>query len=359
MTESTITHRTNAVLPRVFFAQKYGWAVLVLLGVGLLLAIFASLCVGAYPISFGRAAKLLLYLVWPFHSFASSQFNLKELTVMKIIRPPRVLLASLAGMGLGISGTALQGMLRNPLVGPDIIGVTSGAAFGGVVAISLDLSPVWLVALAFCGGLLAMICTFTMAKLARSSANSMILILAGIFIGAFFLALVGLVEYYGNIFRIRDWIIGSFVDANWIKVMTIAIPTLLGGTVLMALRWRMNLLSLNDLDAKSLGVNVSVLRWTIIALVSLIVSAQVAVSGIVAWVGLVVPHCARMLVGPDHRRLLPTAGLLGALFVLGLDDLTRSIVHGGLPVGTLTAAVGTPVVCFLLWKSQGKGWGRE
>lgn len=341
------------------FIQRHSWATLMLLGLALLLAIFASLCVGAYPISLTRAAKLLLTLAWPFHGSALAQFDLKEITVMKIIRPPRVLLATLAGMGLGISGTALQGMMRNPLVGPDIVGVTSGAAFGGVVAIALELSSVWVIALAFCGGLLAMICTFSLAKLARSSTNSMILILAGIFISAFFLALVGLVEYYGNIFKIRDWIIGSFAGADWTKVITIAVPTLVGGAILMALRWRMNLLSLNDLDAKSLGINVSVLRWTIIALVSLIVSAQVAVSGIVAWVGLVVPHCARMLVGPDHRRLLPTAGLLGGLFVLGLDDLTRSIVHGGLPVGTLTAIVGTPAVCLLLWKSQGKGWGRE
>lgn len=204
-----------------------------------------------------------------------------------------------------------------------------------------------------------MLCTFGLAKLARCSTNSMVLILAGIFTGAFFLALVGLVQYYGNIFKVRDWIIGSFAGADWTKVWMIAVPTLLGGAALMALRWRLNLLSLGDLDAKSLGINASVLRWTIIALVSLIVSAQVSVSGIVAWVGLVVPHCARMLVGPDHRRLLPTSGLLGALFVLGLDDLTRSIVHGGLPVGTLTAIVGTPTVCFLLWKSQGKGWRHE
>lgn len=166
-----------------------------------------------------------------------------------------------------------------------------------------------------------------------------------VFLGAFFLALVGLVEFYGNVIRISHWLIGSFVGADWTKVAMIAVPTLVGGAVLMTLRWRMNLLSLSDLDAMSLGINVSVLRWAVIALVSLIVSAQVAVSGIVAWVGLVVPHCARMLVGPDHRRLLPTAGLLGGLFVLGLDDLTRSLAHGGIPVGALTALVGTPTVC--------------
>jgi iron complex transport system permease protein len=121
----------------------------------------------------------------------------------------------------------------------------------------------------------------------------------------------------------------------------------------------LNLLSLGDLDAQTLGLNVGLLRWLIIALVSLIVASQVAVSGLVGWVGLVVPHCARMLVGPDHRRLLPTAALLGAMFVLGLDDFTRAVIGAEIPVGVLTALFGTPVVCYLLWKSHGKGWERE
>jgi iron complex transport system permease protein len=136
----------------------------------------------------------------------------------------------------------------------------------------------------------------------------------------------------------------------------IAIPTLCGGAVLMLLRWRLNLLSLGDLDASSLGINVLWLRWAIIAVVSLIVASQVSVSGIIGWVGLVVPHCARMLVGPDHRRLLPASALLGGLFVLGLDDLTRSVVQAEIPVGILTALFGTPVICFLFWKTQTRGW---
>ena len=360
MMKSTNTKLTPApVLATArIFAKKYGWAVPVLLVLALLAAMLASLCVGAYPISMLHAARILLHLAWPFDAASNAQFNLKEVTALKLIRPPRVLLAALAGLSLGMAGTALQGMMRNPLVGPDIIGVTSGAAFGGVVGITLELSPLWIIVLAFCGGLLAMTCTFSIAKMTRVRMDSIVLILAGIFVGAFFLALVGLVEFYGNIFKITPWLIGSFVGADWTKVATIAVPTLLGGAVLMALRWRINLLSLSELDAKSLGINVGILRWTIIVLVSLMVASQVAVSGIVAWVGLVVPHCARMLVGPDHRRLLPTAGLLGALFVLGLDDLTRSIVHGGLPVGTLSAVVGTPAVCILLWQSRGKGWGR-
>jgi iron complex transport system permease protein len=247
-------------------------------------------------------------------------------------------------------------------VGPDIVGVTSGAAFGGVMAMMFDFSPVGVIGLAFAFGLGALACTFALAKLAQGGTKGMALILAGVFIGAFFLALVGLVQFLvpdAKLPTMVYWLLGSFVGADEKKVVMIAIPTLVGGAVLMLLRWRLNLLSLGDLDAKTLGINVGLLRWSIIALVSLIVASQVAVSGIIGWVGLVVPHCARMLVGPDHRRLLPTAALLGGLFVLGLDDITRSIVQAELPVGILTALIGTPIVCFLFWKTQGKGWEHE
>ena len=361
MTEKTLAEAVSPIKPahKFVLATKYGWAVPILLGILLLVAVFASLCIGAYPVPLWHSMILVLRLLWPFHGASSFPWDLRETTVMTIIRPPRVLVAALAGLGLGISGTALQGMLRNPLVSPDILGVTSGAAFGGVLAIALDLPPIALLGFAFAGGMLAITSVFTVAKLARGSNNSMVLILAGVFLGAFFLALVGLVEAFGNIFRIVSWLIGSFVGADWQKVAIIAIPTLVGGAILMGLRWRLNLLSLGDLDAKSLGINVTALRWAVIVIVSLIVAAQVAVSGIVAWIGLVVPHCARMLVGPDHRRLLPTAALLGALFVLGLDDLSRTSVHLRLPVGVLSALAGTPLVCFLLWKSQGKGWGSD
>jgi iron complex transport system permease protein len=250
-------------------------------------------------------------------------------------------------------------MMRNPLVGPDLVGVTSGAAFGGVMAMLLDWPPVGIIGLAFCGGLGAMMCTFSLAKLAGGRSDGIPLILAGIFVGALFLACVGLVQFLApdwKLPRMVYWLLGSFVGADPQKVYMVAIPTLGAGAMLMLLRWRLNLLSLGDLDALSLGINVHVLRFSIIALVSLIVAAQVSASGIIGWIGLVIPHCARMLVGPDHRRLLPASALLGGLFVLGLDDLTRSIVEAELPVGVLTALIGTPVICFLFWRTQSKGW---
>jgi iron complex transport system permease protein len=364
MTEATSTAQSVplASAPEISLRKRFGWAIPILLGAAVLLAMLASLCIGAYPMPFGRAAQIVLHLAWPLPMPANPPWNIKELTVVQIVRLPRVLLATLAGIGLGMSGTALQGMMRNPLVGPDIVGVTSGAAFGGVLAMLFDWPPIGIIALAFCGGMVSMFCTFSLAKLARGESNSMILILAGVFIGAFFLAAAGLVQYIApdSVTRtITYWLLGTFVGADAQKVWMISIPTLFGGSMLMLLRWRLNLLSLGDLDAKTLGINVGALRWSIVALVSLIVASQVAVSGIIGWVGLVVPHCARMLVGPDHRRLLPTAALLGGLFVLGLDDITRSIVKAELPVGVLTALIGTPVICILFWKTQSKGWEHE
>ena len=327
-----------------------------------LAAVLASLLIGTYPMSAGRAADILFHLVWPFSWPGHPDWDLREVTIMEIIRPPRVLVATLAGVGLGMSGTALQGMMRNPLVGPDLVGVSSGAAFGGVLAIILGWSSVGLIALAFAFGLLAVACTFGLAKIVQARADGIPLILAGFFVGSFFLAGVGFLLYVdptGSGPGIVYWLLGTFRGADPTKVWMLAVPTLVGGTVLMGLRWRLNLLSLGDLDAASLGIDIRYQRWLIIAVVSMMVAAQVAVSGIVGWVGLIVPHCARMLVGPDHRRLMPVSALLGGLFTLGLDDLTRSIIWAELPVGILTAFFGTPVICFLFWKTQSKGWNKE
>ncbi|MEJ0039497.1 MAG: iron ABC transporter permease [Gammaproteobacteria bacterium] len=330
-----------------------------LLGLAVLLGIIGSLLIGAYPMSFSKAALIISHLAWPGPLPNNPAWDIKEQTVVQIIRLPRVLLATLSGMGLGMAGAALQGVMRNPLVGPDLVGVTSGAAFGGVLGMLFSLSPVAIIGTACFGGLAAMLLTFGLAGLARNGGNGMALILAGVFVGAFFIALVGLIQFVASDAQLPGmvyWLLGSFIGADPQKVYLAAIPTLVGGALLMTLRWRINLLSLGDLDAASLGVDVRWLRWAIIAIVSLIVGAQVSVAGVIGWVGLVVPHLARMLVGPDHRRLLPASALLGGLFVLGLDDLTRTVVSGEVPVGVLSALVGTPFICFLFWKTQTRGW---
>ncbi len=341
---------------------RFGWAMPLLLVLAVFAAIVGSMCIGAYPLSFWQAGRILGHLAWPFALPEQPPWTLREQAVVQIIRLPRVLLATFVGLSLGLSGSTLQGMLRNPLVGPDLVGVASGAALGGVMAMLMDWSSVGVIALAFCGGLGAMACTFALARLAHSGTDGMALVLAGIFIGAFCTAGVGLAQFLANDNQLANmvhWLLGSFAEAAPRTVWMVAIPTLAGGAVLMLLRWRLNLLSLADLDAACLGVPVRGLRWAILAIVSLIVAAQVSVSGVIGWVGLVVPHAARMLVGPDHRKLLPASALLGALFTLGIDDFTRTILRVDMPIGVLTALIGTPLIAFLFWRSQTKGWSGD
>ncbi|MDR1086584.1 MAG: iron ABC transporter permease [Deltaproteobacteria bacterium] len=368
MTEKTVKQekfsacssgRFRRWLPKTPLARPW------ILGLILLIAIIGSLFMGAYPIPWHRILEILLNSVWPFSGSESAYLDLREITVVTLIRPPRILVAVLAGIALGMSGTALQGMMRNPLVGPDLVGVTSGAAFGAVLAMWLGFlyTPVILV-LSTIGGIAAMLGTMALARVVGGRNDSLPLILAGFFIGAFFLAGVGLLIYLENPFypkgqrtgNIIYWLLGTFRGAGPVKAWTIAVPTIVGGTVLMGLRWRLNLLSLGDLDASSLGINLNRLRWILITVVSLMVAGQVAVSGVVGWVGLIIPHAARMLVGPDHRRLIPASAMLGGLFVLGLDNFTRTVIWSEVPVGVLSAIFGTPLICFLFWKTKTKGW---
>jgi iron complex transport system permease protein len=343
------------------FSQSHGWFIPLFLAVTLFAVIIGSICIGPYPMSFFRAGNIAAHLAYPWPLPDDLPWPLKELAVVQIIRLPRVLLATIVGLALGMSGTALQGLMRNPLVGPDLVGVSSGAALGSVVSIMFYWSGAAQVAMAFVGGMLALGGAFGLARLAKST-DGLGLILSGIFVGAFCVSGVSLGLFLADdhqLAQITHWILGALNDASPERVWLLTVPVLAGGSALMLLRWRLNLLSLGNVDAFALGLNVRFLRLGIIAVVSLVVAAQVAVSGIIGWVGLVVPHCARMLVGPDHRKLLPASALMGGLFVLLIDDFTRVILRVDVPTGVLTTLIGTPVICFLFWKKQTKGWTND
>ncbi|MDR3203734.1 MAG: iron ABC transporter permease [Deltaproteobacteria bacterium] len=340
------------------YSQRRQWLVALILTFVLLATIVLSICIGPYPMSIWKAGSILANLSLPWSLPVDLPWPIRELTVIQVIRLPRVLLATLVGLGLGMSGAALQGLMRNPLVGPDLVGVSSGSAMGGVLAIMLDWPPLAVVFLAFVGGLLSLGATFRLAQLAKSS-DGIGLILAGIFVGGFCLSCVGLGFFLANdaqLNAITFWLLGTMTKATQATVWLVAIPTLGGGAILMLLRWRLNLLSLGNDDAFAIGVKVSSLRFAIIVVVSLIVAAQVSVAGIIGWVGLVVPHWARMLVGPDHRKMFPASALLGALFVLFVDNFTRVVLRSDVPTGVLTTIIGTPFICFMFWKKQTKGW---
>lgn len=274
---------------------------------------------------------------------------------------PRILGVVLCGMGLAMAGGAMQGVMRNPLVGPEIAGVSAGASFGGVLAIMFGLSLPEVVALAFGFGLLALSIAFGLARI-TGRGSMLALVLSGVIIGGFFASLTSVMQYLAGDSKLPSiifWLMGSFSAMTYEKAFIVGVVTLVSGAVLMLLRWRINLLSLGEDDARALGARVDALRWTIIVLVSLIVAAQVAVSGGVGFVGLVVPHMARMLVGPEHSRLLPVAALLGGLFLLAIDDIARTATSQEIPIGLLTSMIGMPIFAWLFWRLQGRGWTHD
>ncbi len=325
--------------------------IIAVLAILVVLAAVVSLGIGRYDIPFVRVVQIL----WAPISAPAVPVTPTEANVVFTVRMPRILLALLTGAGLALSGATLQGVFRNPLVGPQVVGVSSGAAFGGTLAILLSFSRYGLLASAFAFGLSALIVVYALNGIVARR-NILALVLAGVVVSGFFGALVSLVQYLADtedkLPAMVFWLLGSFATANWEKFSLVIVPVMICGMLLLGLRWRINLLSIGDEDARALGVNVEPLRWLTLILVSCIVAAQVAVSGIIGWVGLVVPHMARMLVGPDHRVMMPASLLIGALYLLIIDTVARTVTGTEIPLGILTALIGTPVFALVLKQTQ-------
>jgi iron complex transport system permease protein len=322
----------------------------------LVLAMIGSLALGRYPVPLPDILRIVLTTP-PFGAVGDPADT--GWVVVELVRLPRILEVALCGMGLAMAGTAMQGVFRNPLIGPEIGGVSAGAMFGGVLGILVGWSAWGIVGSAFVFGILALVVAFALAGLAGRG-GMLALVLSGVIVGSFFGAAVGLTQYLADpqtkLPAITYWLLGSFAGATYDKVAIVAAIVLGAGTLLMGLRWRLNLLSLGETDAGTLGIPVRALRWTIVVLVALIVAAQISVSGAVGFVGLVVPHLARMLVGPEHTRLMPAAAFLGGLYLLAMDDIARSAAAIEIPIGLLTAFVGAPIFASLFWRYQGRGW---
>jgi iron complex transport system permease protein len=275
------------------------------------------------------------------------------------VRGPRVLAAALIGAALAVAGTAFQGLFRNPLVSPDILGASSGAALGAVLGIFFSLGVFAIQALAFAGGLAAVTAVYLIGSAVRARDPILVLVLTGVVIGSLLGAGVGLVKYladpYNQLPAMTFWLLGSLAATSAADLLPLFGPVALGMLALVALRHRMNVMSLPEEEARALGVPTGPLRIVIVAAATLVTSASVATAGIIGWVGLVVPHIARTLVGPDFARLLPAAALLGGGFLLVIDTIARNAAAIEIPLGILTALVGTPFFIWLL-ASVSKTW---
>jgi iron complex transport system permease protein len=278
--------------------------------------------------------------------------------IVLLVRAPRVLIAAMAGIGLAMAGTALQGLFRNALVSPDILGITAGAAFGGALAILFGESSLVLISAAFAFGILALVLVGLISRVDGQS-DTMTVVLAGVVVAAMFTALVSLVQFVADpnstLPAIVAWLMGSFASTTWLKVAIAAPPVIIGTVGLMLLRYRINILSLGDDEARTFGISIERERWIVFFLVALISGGVVSVSGIVGWVGLVVPHAARFLVGADHRILIPAAGLLGGAYMVVIDTVARNASAAEIPLGVLTAAIGAPIFAILLRRMYAVG----
>lgn len=341
------------------WCRKYTHALPLALFVILIAEMVLSLHLGRYQITTAEILHVLAHTpLW----HATGHYDNAPWVVIEIIRLPRILMVSLCGVGLALAGATMQGVFRNPLVGPDVVGVSQGASLGGVLAILLGWQPLGVVGMAFGFGLIGLVLAFLLAKMAGRT-STLALVLSGIIIGSFFSSFLGLAEYLADpqtqLPGITYWLLGSFAGATYQKVVIVAVVTLVSGSGLLLLRWRINLFSLSETDARMLGTNLDRLRWMIITFVVLLVAAQVSVSGGVSWVGLIIPHLARILVGPEHSKMLPASAFLGGIYLLSMDDLARGMINQEIPIGLLTGFIGAPVFAILFWKLQSKGWVNE
>lgn len=321
----------------------------------LIAALVLAFTVGRYPAGLGDVFALIAGKL----TGRPPGVPAAAIDVLLHVRGPRVLAAVLVGAALAVAGTAFQGLFRNPLVSPDLLGASSGAALGAVLGIYFSLGVFAIEACAFAGGLTAVGAVYLIGSTMRARDPILVLVLTGVVIGALLGSGVGLVKYiadpYNQLPAMTFWLLGSLAATTAADLMPLFGPVALGVLVLLALRWRMNVMSLPDEEARALGLPTGPLRVVIIAAATLVTSASVATAGIIGWVGLVVPHIARTLVGPDFGRLLPAAALLGGGFLLAIDTLARTATATEIPLGILTALVGTP---FFIWLLAGmsKTW---
>lgn len=321
---------------------RYG-ARFALLSAAALLVLLVSFLVGRYSVGLSG--------LW--ESLGKGPMNLETTrdTVVWNIRMPRILTAFLVGAALSTAGVSYQGMFRNPMVSPDLLGASTGAGFGAALAILLSFGYFGITVSAFCFGLAAVLLAYAVSRMSRLE-RTLSMVLAGVMIGSLFSAGTSFIKLVADtenqLPAITYWLMGSLSSVEWKDALFAFIPITLGLVPLLLLRWRMNLLTVSEAEARSMGISTDRLRFIVVICATLITSASVAVSGMIGWVGLVIPHFCRMLFGYDYRRLIPASILMGGAFLLLVDDLARLITTSELPLGILTSFVGAPVFVYLI-----------
>jgi iron complex transport system permease protein len=319
-----------------------------------------ALFVGAFTLGqFPVVPHDLVAVLWAKLSGGASGVSPTVETVVWQIRLPRIAASVLIGAALAAAGATYQGLFRNPLVSPDILGVAAGAGLGAVLGIFLSLPVAAVQVLAFGGGLGTVVVVYLIGAAMRGRDPILVLVLAGVAMGTLLGSAISLVKVFADPYNqlpaITFWLLGSLTSITLPDLRAVLPAILVGLVPLYLLRWRMNLMTLGDEEARALGVETRILRAVFIAAATLITSAAVSVSGIIGWIGLIIPHAARLIAGPEFSRLLPAAMLLGAGYLLAVDTLARTMAAIEVPIGILTAFIGAPFFLWLLATAR-RGW---
>lgn len=336
--------------------QKRGFGLkFLILTLGFFLVFFGSFWVGRYDVSPVQTLRILLD--WLLRSLTrgalglSQTWQAREYAVVVNVRLPRVAAAALVGAALSTAGCAYQGMFRNPMVSPDLLGASTGAGFGAALGILLGLGYGLTTTLSFAFGLLAVILAYLISRVSRIQ-PTLAMVLAGVMISSLFTSGTSFIKLVADttdqLPAITYWLMGALTSVKARDVRFAFWPVAIGLIPLWLLRWRVNLLTVSEAEARSMGVDTARLRVAVVLCATLMTAGSVAISGMIGWVGLVIPHFGRMIFGQDYRRLIPASSLLGAVFLMVVDNLARTITTSEVPLGILTSFVGAPVFLYLI-----------
>ncbi|AHI20184.1 FecCD family ABC transporter permease [Corynebacterium casei] len=337
------------------FAVKDGRlrrSTLVALALGVVAVMLLSLMLGRYTLSWSDIYNSFWYRIY------GMSFGEPIDSIVFNLRLPRILLAALAGAALACSGAAFQSLFGNPLATPDTLGVTAGASVGAVLGILWNLPLIGMQLMSLVAGIGTIFLTIMIAK-SKKGVGIVMLILSGVIVGALANAVISILKYVADpnekLPQITYWLMGSLAGAN-LRSLAIGTPFILLGIItILVLRWRLNILALGDDEARAAGMNVRLVRGMVIVAATLTTASVVSMCGQVGWVGLLIPHCARMICGNNNRFVVPISLLLGAMFLVLIDTLARSVSEAEIPISVLTALVGAPFFIYLLRKTGG-GW---
>lgn len=352
-TRNTAVHSSGATLPGGLLTSRRARFALPGLIVACLVGATASLLVGRYPISPVNALLMLVNSL-PLVSIDTT-WTAQEQALFFNVRLPRVLMAMLVGASLSAAGAAYQGTFQNPLTSPDILGASQGAALGAAIAILLGLGASSVSSFAFVFAVVAVALVLLVSTRARGN-RVLVVVLSGVMVSSLFSAMVSYCKLVADpndqLPSITYWLMGSLTGAHLPDVAMAALPMGAGLATLFLIRWRINVLTMGDDEAQAMGVNTRATRLVVIAAATLVTASSVAVSGIIGWVGLVIPHLSRMLVGPDYRRLMPVSMFMGSAFLLAVDDVSRLASTSEIPIGILTAFIGAPFFLYLITRRK-------